>query len=162
MKNDLDKYDECRTQTENFYNGIGKIKCPILGDYVVFSSEGFNHLVYKNKSERTKNDQMTKFKLLPSGKKIIGLTTTVQEYTESLIEVRRKKMIRGKRRPYIENVIAKYWCFSAIIDGLKIKVIVRQVGEGNKHFWSVIPDWNISKYSDIKMIKKYRGDPEED
>lgn len=35
----------------------------------------------------------------------------------------------------------RYWAFEAVVDRRRIKVIVRQVGRGNKHFWSVIPAW---------------------
>jgi len=162
MKNDITKFETVKTQADNYYKKIGKVKCPALGDYVGFTSEGFNHLMFKGKSERTKNNQMTKFKLLSAGTKTIKLTTTVQEYDESMIEVKRTKKVRGKRRPIRENVLAKYWCFIAIINGLKIKTVVRQVGTGKKHFWSVIPDWDTNKYSNFALVKKYRGNPEED
>ena len=58
----------------------------------VFNAEGFNHLVYKNQNrERDKNVQIMKFKLLQLAQKLIGLTTTYQEYEESLQEFRVKK-----------------------------------------------------------------------
>lgn len=37
--------------------------------------------------------------------------------------------------------VCRYFAFEAVIDGRRIKVIVRQVGKGKKHFWSVIPAW---------------------
>ncbi len=162
MKHDIEKYEATKTQADNIYKKVGSIKSPALGETVFFTSEGFNHLMFKGKSERTKNDQMTKFKILPAGIKIIKKSTTFQEYAEFLIEVTRKKKIRGKRRTVKENVLAKYWCFIAIMDGLKVKTIVRQVGTGKKHFWSVVPNWNINKYSNFALVKKFKGDPEED
>jgi len=35
----------------------------------------------------------------------------------------------------------RYWAFEAVVDDRRIKVIVRQIGRGKKHFWSVIPAW---------------------
>ena len=40
-----------------------------------------------------------------------------------------------------EGKICYYWAFEAVVDKRRIKVIVRQVGKGKKHFWSVIPAW---------------------
>jgi hypothetical protein len=49
---------------------------------------------------------------------------------------------------YQQNVVfnvggktLKFWSLEGVVDDRRIKVIVRQVGNGNKHFWSVIPDW---------------------
>jgi len=33
----------------------------------------------------------------------------------------------------------RYWVFIAIMNGKTIKTIIRQVGAGKKHFWSVMP-----------------------
>lgn len=54
-------------------------------------------------------------------------------------------------------MIVKYWGFVAIIDDYRIKVIVRQVGRGGKHFWSVIPAWTKLGYREIKLISKSKG-----
>lgn len=41
----------------------------------------------------------------------------------------------------LKNKRYHYYAFEAVVDGRRIKVIVRQVGNGKKHFWSVIPAW---------------------
>ena len=67
-----------------------------------------------------------------------------------------KKIIK-KTRP------VKYWGIIAIIDGRKIKVILRNVGEnGNIHFWSIVPAWVTNRYRDIKLFSTMKGNPEED
>lgn len=38
-----------------------------------------------------------------------------------------------------------YYEFIAVLDNVRIKVIVKEVEGGEKHFWSVIPLWNIDK-----------------
>jgi hypothetical protein len=55
-----------------------------------------------------------------------------------------------------------YWGLIAIIDGRKIKVILRRVGNGEIHFWSVIPAWVTNKTRDGKLFKTMKGDPNED
>lgn len=47
---------------------------------------------------------------------------------------------RGKRRKF------KFWAFEGVIRDRRIKVIVRQIGRGKKHFWSVIPSWRKSRF----------------
>lgn len=45
-----------------------------------------------------------------------------------------------------ENKQYKFWAFEGVIEGKRIKTIVRQVGHGHKHFWSVIPAWRKTKF----------------
>ncbi len=57
----------------------------------------------------------------------------------------------------------KYWGIIGIIDGRKIKVIIRKIGDnGLLHFWSVVPAWVTNKYRDIKFYSTMKGKPEED
>lgn len=157
---DISNYEKIKEDANNFYQKIGAIRCPALNNSLVhFTSEGFNHLVYKgSRKERSKNDQITKFKILPKAKKVIETSTTYQEYDEGLIEVRRKKF----KRVVNESVPVKYWGFVAIIENFRIKVIVRLVGNGQMHFWSVIPAWVTNHYRDIKLISQAKGDLAED
>lgn len=157
---DISNYDKIRQDAENFYKKIGKVLCPVFNELVYFNAEGFNHLVYKQAhSERDKNAQIAKFKLLARAKELIAKTATYQEYDESIkeFEVKKyKKKVRESRR-------VRYWGIIAIINGWKIKVIIRQVGDnGLKHFWSVIPNWTTNQYRDIKLLSRMKGNPDED
>ncbi|OGK46106.1 hypothetical protein A3A93_06635 [Candidatus Roizmanbacteria bacterium RIFCSPLOWO2_01_FULL_38_12] len=42
--------------------------------------------------------------------------------------------------------IYRYFAFEAVVENRRIKVIIRQVGNGNKHFWSVIPAWRRDRF----------------
>jgi len=151
-------YVKIKQQAEEFYKRIGKIKCSALNDLVYFNSEGFNHLIFKNKSERTQKEQIVKFRFLDIAKEIIEISTTYQEYDEGLIEVVVKNY--GKKSKKVSMV--KYWGLVAIIRGCRVKAIVRQVGNGNKHFWSVMPTWGINHYRETKIISKSKGNLSED
>lgn len=157
---EVSNYKKIRENAHNFYRKIGAIRCPALkNDLVHFTAEGFNHLIYKKKRrERNKSDQVTKFKLLPQAKTIIEISTTCQEYDEGLIGVEKKKF----KKIVHETTTVRYWGLVAIIKNFRVKVIVRQIGNGQKHFWSVIPAWTKSYYKDIKLISKAKGNLAED
>ena len=58
--------------------------------------------------------------------------------------------------------LIKYWGIIAIIDGRKIKVILRKIGDnGQLHFWSIVPAWTTNKYRDAKFVSTMKGNPEE-
>jgi len=157
---DISNYEKIREDTHNFYGQMGAIHCPALNNELVhFTGEGFNHLIYKGKRrERSKNDQITKFKLLPKVKTIVEISTTYQEYDESFTTLRRKRF----KKTVEETATVKYWGFVAIIQNFRVKVIIRQIGNGQKQFWSVIPAWRINHYRDIKLVSMAKGNLAED
>ncbi len=148
-------YQITRVRALELYNKIQTVRCPALNHQIVhFSSEGFNHLIYKRKrKERTRKVQAIKLRLLPKAHKLIEISTTYQEYDERITDTASRK---GK------TILVKYWGLVAIMNGYRIKAIIRQLGNGQKHFWSVIPAWNISYYRDIKLRSLSKGDLEED
>ncbi|MDD5738498.1 MAG: hypothetical protein PHY72_01020 [Candidatus Pacebacteria bacterium] len=151
---DIPNYQQIKETAEKFYKEIGRLFCPVFNEPVVFNSDGFNHLIYKRGGERSKDDQITKLKLLTIAKEIVGVTTTYQEYDEGLVNIQKKKF----KKRVNESVKVKYWGLVAIIKNCRVKVIVRQVGNGQKHFYSVIPAWTIRYYNGIKMISTAKGD----
>lgn len=63
------------------YDRIGAVRCPYLGQAVTFHSDGFHHLRYNTHgSERSKEAQMHKFRLIPAAHTVISKSGTVQEY----------------------------------------------------------------------------------
>jgi IS4 transposase len=100
-----------------------------------------------------------RFKLFPRAVKLIALSTTYQEHEETIkeFEVKSHKQKVHKPKP------VKYWGIIAITDGLKIKVILRKIGDnGQLHFWSIVPAWTTNKYRDIKFVTTMKGNPDED
>jgi hypothetical protein len=145
-------YNKKREEAEEFYKAVGSVRCPALGgECVHFTSEGFNHLIYKTgkKAPRDASVQVMRFDLLPKAKLLLEQTTTFQEYEEEYryVPVNRHG---GYRR---ENMLVRAWGFIAIISRFRIKVVVEQTGNGKKHFYSVIPAWKTRQYRDIKLIE---------
>ena len=157
---ELTNYHTLRENAQNFYNGVRPVFSPALNEQVYFTAEGFNHLIFKAmRREREKPSQIIRFKMLSRAAKLIELSTTYQEYEETVREFEMKSYKKRVRK----SKPVKYWGIIAIIDGRKIKVIVRKIGDnGRPHFWSVIPAWTTNKYRDAKFISTMKGNPEED
>jgi len=157
---DLSNYEKLRDDARTFYTSTRPVQSPALGEFVHFTAEGFNHIVFKgSRSERERSSQILRFKLLPKAVKLIGLSTTYQEYEETLKEFEVKSFKKKVRK----SKPVKYWGIIAIINGRKIKVILRKIGDnGQLHFWSVVPAWTTNKYRDIRLFSTMKGNPEED
>jgi hypothetical protein len=157
---DLSNYEKLRDDAQKFYSSTRPVQSLALGEFVHFTAEGFNHIIFKgSRSERERPSQILRFKLLPKAIKLIGLSTTYQEYEETLKEFEVKSFKRKVRK----TKPVKYWGIIAIIVGRKIKVILRKIGDnGQLHFWSIVPAWTTNKYRDMKLISLMKGNPEVD
>lgn len=157
---DLSYYNQLRIERGVYYRTLNRVFSPAFNQDVYFNSKGFNHLIYKRgNKEREKSSQILRLKLLPLGVKLLKLSTTHQEFEETIKEfkIRKRKNKTRKLKP------VKYWGIIAIIEKRKIKIVVRQIGDlGHLHFWSIIPSWKTSKYRDIKFFRTIEGDLEED
>lgn len=124
------KKQSLKNQARDFFKKIKSVKCPAFPrEEVFFNSRGLSHLFYKGSqkiSSRPSKETETRVFLLPRAVKVLKLMPLSQE--ESVFVTK-----DGKH--------ARYWDFEAVVDDRRIKVIVRQIGDGKKHFWSVIPAW---------------------
>ena len=158
--NELENYENRREDAQQFYSGIRPIFSPALGSEVHFSADGFNHIIFKTANrERDRKSQITRFNMLSRAVKLIGISTTYQEYEAVMHEF---EIRRNKRRIRISKSII-YWGIIAIIENRKIKIIVRKTGyTGKLYFWSVIPAWTTNRYRDVKFSSTAKGNLEED
>lgn len=132
-----------RENSRVFYQKIGSIYCPYLSEKIYFSSEGFNHLRYRSaRCERDHKTQYLRYRLLYLVPRLLALTHTLQEY---------------EKRDSEAHSSVRFFGFIAILDHRKIKVIVKRVGDGRFHFWSIIPNWRTRKKSDQKLIQNHSG-----
>lgn len=156
---DVSNYGQVRVETEKYYATMVDIDCPALHSKVSFSSHGFNHLIYrKGRTERDRVSQIMRFRLLKRAHDLIALTTTFQEYESAQKEF----SVKTHKEKRVVTKQVQYWGLIAIIDNRKIKVILRKIGNGNLHFWSVIPAWVTNKSRDGKYIRTMKGDPYQD
>jgi len=140
-----DKYfQDLRKKAEKLYGADEKIRCPYFSDKVTLGADGFHHLRYlPNGRERPHKAQMLKFQLLPLALKAIARSGTIQEYRKIFVAVG-KPSKRDKMRKTKE---AEYFGLYAIVGDrkqIRIRVILRRVGDGKVRFWSVMPDSDLS------------------
>src|SRR3989344_9686534 len=157
---DLSNYEKLRENAQKFYKENGSIFSPAFHEKIHFNAEGFNHIIFKNsRSERERPSQILRFKLLPLAIKLIKISTTYQEFEETIKEFGVKSFKKKIRKA----MPVKYWGIIAVIDGRKIKVIIRKIGDnGNVQFWSVVPAWVTNKYRDTRFFTTMKGSPDED
>jgi len=157
---DLSNYEKLREDAQRFYSEISSIFSPVFKEKIYFPSESFNHIIFKSsRTERDKSSQILRFKLLPLAVKLLKESTTYQEFEETLKEFE----IKSHKKRIRKSKLVKYWGIIAIINGRKIKVITRKIGDnGSMHFWSVIPFWETNKYRDAKFFSTMKGNPQED
>lgn len=107
-----------------YYNGIGKIFCPILKECIYFNAQGFHHLRYNGLGQaRPTMEQISRMQLLVFVTHIISKAKKIFDYRK------RCEKSTGK------NV--EYWEFQQQVrDGL-ITVIIRRVGTGKYSFYSI-------------------------
>ncbi len=75
-----DNYRSLREQAKELFERNPTIHCPYFGTDVVLNAEGLHHLRYSAERERSKPEQMLKFRLLPLAFDVIRKSGTVQEY----------------------------------------------------------------------------------
>ena len=158
---DQQKYDRAREEAHNYFQKNAKIHSPLLGT-VHLNSEGFLHLVYgdkRHKQQRDLKNQLKRFHLVTYTRRIVEGMGFCQEYMEQYQTV----MVKQHKHKALESKLVKYWGFVAVIENrIRVKIILRQVGNGNTHFWSVIPYWKTAYYKDIQVVDLAVGNLEDD
>jgi hypothetical protein len=152
-------YERQKAAAHALYVGTKPTLSPALGERVSFTAEGFNHILFKgSRSERERPSQIMRFKLLPRAIRLIAHSNTFQEFEEKSREYEVK--VRKKRR--LKTKLVRYWGIIAIFEERKIKVILRKIGNGQLHFWSIVPAWTTNKHRDVMFVSTMKGDPETD
>ena len=114
----MDKYKE-------FYKTIGSLKCPALDNEVIhFNNHGLRHLLIKKRKWRKPKDQLRRLRLLKYAKLIISSKKVSLN----------SRLIESESKPII------FWSLEMQVKvNLIVVVIVRQIGDGGKHFFSIFP-----------------------
>lgn len=128
-------------QIKEIFQVTKKIKCPAFPkEEVSFNGKGINHLIYKGpRSKRDAKRIEVNLRLLPSAIKLLKIMPIAQE---------ENSRIGSDNREY------KYWAFEGVVDHRRIKVVIRQIGNGTKHFYSIIPCWRRDRFGNVFNAKE--------
>lgn len=152
-----DDFVKIKDEAENFYKTIGEIYCPYFGEKIAFNTKGFKHLKFKSdKRARPYKDQYPRLKLLYLAPEVLKKSHTIQ----GIWKVKRFEAQKTNSRweHIAKDVI--YYEFIAVLENIRIKVILKEVSGGEKHFWSIIPFWGIDKINHKRIL--HSGNPESD
>lgn len=148
-------YEKAKQQAKQIYSKIGRIRCPALGDeYVFFTSAGFNHILRKGRIPRTRNEQKRRFTLIPYVEEIIKNPAAKIIYRKTEVK---EKVNRHGEKVLIESM-AHFWTFVDKIDDCAIKVVIRQLENKNKYFFSVMGD-NVKIVSTKRKGRFWKNEP---
>lgn len=118
-----------KLQAKEIFSTVRYVECPAFhNEKIIFNAKGLSHLFYKGARKvqtRMKEQVHIRIKLLPFAIQLLKIMPVYQE----------EAVYTFKGKAY------RFWAFEGVIEEWRIKVIVRQVGNGAKHFWSVIPSW---------------------
>jgi len=135
------KLEKQKQKIKKFFEYNRRIYCPYFEQDIILNADGFHHFRYSARQERSKREQLLKFSLFPLAVKIIKKSGTLQEYRSSLVCVGKKSAKNGLS----STKRIQHWAFVAINYNktIKVRVVLRQIGDGNIIFWSVMPFGNI-------------------
>jgi len=157
MALELQNFDEVRIKGEEFYKALTDIYCPYFKDKVFFNAQGLEHLKFKrHRQARPRQDQYMRFKYLHLAPVVLRASTTLQGIweTKSFEKVR----VHNRTDTVMKNI--EYYEFVAVIDSIRVKIIVKRIGDGQRFFWSLIPFWGINKKTKRRIL--HSGYPDRD
>jgi len=109
------------------YKTISSVPCPAFSDEPVhFNKDGFNHLIRKGRLPRTSIEIRKRLALLSE---VPGILKSCDSYDTYRLHTSTEGIN-----------ISEFWSLSAKREDEKIIVVIRQIGNGTKHFFSVMSD----------------------
>lgn len=152
-----EEFKRIKQNGEILYKSLKEVYCPYFKDKVTFGADGLSHLKFKRREKsRLEQDQYMRFKLIKLAPEVLRASHTLQ----GILETKKFERISCHNRKDIIMKVVTYYEFIAVIKRNRIKVIVKQIEDGNKFFWSIIPFWKMNKYTMGRIL--HDGTPEED
>lgn len=151
------QFEKIKLQGENFYKSITEVYSPYFKEKISFNAKGLEHLKFKEKNHaRSQDDQYIRLKLLHLAPKILKLSNTIQGFSERKVF----ELNRSNHRNEKILVDVVYYEFIAVLEKVRVRIIVKKVGISPKYFWSVIPHWKVDKITGKRKMNY--GNPEDD
>lgn len=152
-----EEFNKIKSEAEELYKSFNQIYCPYFKETISFGAQGLEHLKFKRREKaRIEKDQYMRFKLLHLAPEILKLSHTLQGIQKT------KRFERVRINSRTDNVLKSvtYYEFIAVIKRNRVRIIIKQIDNGQKFFWSIVPFWGM----DIETIARilHDGVPEED
>jgi hypothetical protein len=150
-------FEEVSKRAEEFYSSIGNVYCAYFKEKISFNISGLKHLKFKtDKVARKHSDQYARLKLIKLAPQILLLSRTVQ----GIWHTKHFERIRMNNRTETILKPVSFYEFIAVLDNVRVKVIIKQIDNGQKFFWSIIPYWGIDSINSRRVL--HSGNPEGD
>lgn len=154
---DEEDFQKVKDEAEEFYKTIGDVYCPYFKEKIAFNAKGLRHLKFKSdKQARPIKDQYSRLRLVRLAPEVLKQSHTLQ----GIWQIRRFEEQKTNSRWERIMKDVKYYEFIAVINNVRVKVVVKEVLGGEKYFCSVIPFWGIDKVTSKRIL--HSGDPEND
>jgi len=141
MKHTISDFEIIRSKGELFYKNLTEIYCPYFQEKIFFNAAGLSHLKFKQRQKhRSDADQYMRFKLIFLVPEIIKISHTLQ----GKLETKQFETVKVHSRKEFIFKNVTYYEFIALIQRNRIKVIIKQIENGQKFFWSIIPFWGMN------------------
>jgi len=148
---------DTKNKGEELYKNLDQVYCPYFKDKISFGAQGLEHLKFKRRDKaRLDKDQYMRFKLLHLAPEILELSHTIQ----GILETNKFERVRIHNRTDVILKPVTYYEFIAVIKRNRIRVIIKQIDDGPKFFWSIVPFWRMNVETMNRIL--YEGVPEED
>lgn len=154
---DEQDFDGVSRKAEEFYTSVGEVYCPYFGRKIAFNVKGLKHLRFKSDQiARSRTEQYARLKLIHIAPEVLKLSHTVQGIWQT------KKLETQKTNSRWEHRLKEtaFYEFIAVLHNVRVKVIVKEVQGGEKHFWSIIPYWKVDAENSRRVL--HSGNPEQD
>lgn len=157
MPQENNDFEKIKLNAELLYKTLDQVYCPFFKEKIMFNSLGLEHLKFKQpRKARLEQDQYMRFKLLNLAPMIIGKSGTVQ----GIWETKGFEQVRtNKRSEYVLKEVI-YYEFIAVVKNSRAKILVKQIENGEKFFWSIVPFWKTDSRNKKRIL--HTGYPEQD
>ena len=131
-------YQNKKDAAHKLYTEHPVIYSPFFKQSVFLGPEGFKHLCVSATGERSRKEQVQRFELLPLALYILETTTKPPAYR------RRFCSMASGTSPSKKTEVVQWWSFVQIFrnERIAVRVVVRKIGKGKLHFWSVMLNTN--------------------
>ena len=128
-------FNNIKRKAEVFYSNLDRVYCPYFKESINFNSKGLDHIKMKSWNKaRNRQDQYIRLKLIKLAPIVVNNSNTLQGYSQAKEFVRKK--VNNRWDKILTDV--SYYEFIAIIDDIRVRIIIKQIIGGQRYFWSII------------------------